>query len=463
MNKPQASDLKRGEHRCPGPSTRDIIEADGERVPDALLAQSYKYLGDEDIGYERYTSRAFYEREMALMWPRVWQWACRVEHIPEAGDYFVYDVGKYSILIVRTETNDVKAYINSCTHRGTQLRPSGSSGSADRFRCPFHGWTFDLSGKLVDVPCQWDFPHLDQKHNLDEIRCEIWGGFVFINMDKNAGPLADYLAPLPAHFKDGWDLGRRVIHLHIQKELPCNWKLAQEAFLESYHVVETHSDFLPIVADANAQYDVFGKHVSRFINPQGVSSPHYKTPITQQEILDRMLISPGRTVVPEGRTARAVAAEELRKVLSTAWGTDLSGYTTSEMLDSIEYHIFPSAFFFPGVSLSLIYRFRPYDDDHTRALFDLILLRPLAENESLPEPPEPVRIGIDDSYTTVPGLPATLGRVYDQDTGNLKMQWRGIQASSKKGETLGDYQEVLIRHMHQTLDQYLSASPADKP
>jgi phenylpropionate dioxygenase-like ring-hydroxylating dioxygenase large terminal subunit len=392
---------------------------------------------------------------MARLWPKVWQWACRVEHVPNVGDYYVYDIGNHSVLIVRSDDGGINAFHNACTHRATQLRPSGSSGSAAVLRCPFHGWTYDLDGKLTEIPCRWDFPHVGERHNLSPVRCNTWGGFVFINLSGDAQSLADYLEPLPSHLKDSWDLSKRVVRLHIEKELPNNWKAAQEAFLESYHVVETHADFLPIVADANAQYDVFGRHVSRFINPQGVPSPHYTAPITQQEILDRMLVSPAGTRVPDGRSARSVAAEELRKSLSATFGVDLTGYSTSEMLDSIEYHLFPNAFFFPGITLSMLYRFRPLGDDHSRTLFDIMFLRPLREGEAIPDAPDPIRLGIDDSYTTVADMPATLARVFDQDTGNLAAQWRGFFATDRAGETLGLYQESLIRHVHATVDEYL--------
>ena len=93
----------RGLARCPGPSTRDIILADGWKVPDALVAESYEFLGGQDIAYDRYTSPEFFRKEVEKVWGKAWQWACREEHIPEAGDYVVYDIGPHSILVVRTE------------------------------------------------------------------------------------------------------------------------------------------------------------------------------------------------------------------------------------------------------------------------------------------------------------------------------------------------------------------------
>src|SRR5690606_31927232 len=98
MDKPVKA---RGMERCPGPSTRDIILGDGDPVPERLVAESYEFLGDSDLPIERYTSPEFFAREMRDLWPKVWQWACREEHIPEPGDYITYEIGPHSVLIVR--------------------------------------------------------------------------------------------------------------------------------------------------------------------------------------------------------------------------------------------------------------------------------------------------------------------------------------------------------------------------
>lgn len=453
-----ADPLRAGEARCPGPSTRDLILADGQTPPDALIEQRYAFLGDADIGYDRYVSRAFFDLEMQKLWPRVWQWACREEHLLHVGDYLTYDVGPHSVILVKSGPDEIKGYVNACLHRGTQFRPSDSRGVAPILRCPFHGWSWSLDGRLKDVPCRWDFPHVqDEAYRLPPVKVERWGGFVFVNMDPDAGPLADHLGVLPDHFKDGWDLENRCTVLHVQKELETNWKAAQEAFLEAYHVYATHSQALPTAGDANAQYDIFSDTVSRFIHTIGHPSPHYARPQTQQEILDKLRAGAAGAVVPDGRLARSVAAEHLRTSLGAEWGVDLTGYCDSEMLDSIEYHLFPNMFVFPGVGLPMVYRFRPIGTDPGRTLFDLVFLRPLKPGETRPEAPHPHRLGPADSYTSAPGMSASLGFIYDQDTDNLAMQYKGFQASRKRGQTLGNYQEARTRRVHMTLDRYLRA------
>jgi len=102
--------LAKGEARCPGPGPADIIardEAVAPKTPAALTASSYQFLGDEDLAFSRYTSKEFFDNEIDKLWPSVWQWACREEHIPNAGDYYVYDVAPYSVIVTRTNEGEM--------------------------------------------------------------------------------------------------------------------------------------------------------------------------------------------------------------------------------------------------------------------------------------------------------------------------------------------------------------------
>lgn len=450
-----------GAARCPrGPSTQEIVHRDGRPVPPVLAMENYKFLGDEDVSLERYYSPDFFALEMKNLWPKVWQWACREEHIPELGDYYVYEIGPYSVLIVRTQDGTIKAYHNSCLHRATKLRPTGSEGNATELRCPFHGWTWDLEGELKRVPCPWDLPHVTaDSHRLPQVRVGLWGGFVFINLDDNAPSLEEYMAPLPDHFKD-WDIANRYIDLHIEKELFANWKTAQEAFMENYHTQETHPQLLYGNGDENTQYDIFSETVSRFYATNGVSSPHLPKPMTEEELINTMLVG-DRTLLGdqlklgEGETARVVMARVLRKVLGETYKADLSRFTDTEMLDTVEYSLFPNMVIFPGLSLPMVYRFRPLGMDPDRCLFELIFLRPVPDSGERPEPAVPQRLGERDSYTKATGIDPAFGYVYDQDTNNLRDQQEGMKASRKQAQTLTNYQEVRVRHFQQTMDKYV--------
>ena len=451
-----------GQARARGPSVSDTLISDRQSPPPPLLESHYEFLGDEDISFDRYTSEAFFQREMELMWPRTWQWACREEHVPDVGDTYVYDIGPYSVIVVRSADETIEAFLNSCTHRGTRLLAGEGSGYSPSFTCPFHGWSWKLDGSIRDIPARWDFPHVcHETHDLQRVCCERWDGFVFVNIDTDAKPLLDYLDVLPEHFKH-FPLDRRRIKLHVKKILPANWKAAQEAFMEAYHNFETHDS----PNGGNTQYDIFGKYVSRFIHnivnysPQSLDDypgDKWRQPPMSEDDQLAFLGAYGLEdgSVPEGETARAIVADTLRDHLGETLGIDFSEVSESLMLDSIEYHLFPNMFFFPGINIPMVYRFRPNGDDVDSSIFDLLIMEPLAEGVDHPEPPDPVQLDVEQSYTEVEGI-SWLGPVYDEDTGNLALQTQGFKTSRKPGLTLGNYQEARIRRVHLTLDEFLS-------
>ena len=450
--------LKPGEAREQGPSLRDELLLDPTPPPAPLLEESYEFLGDEDISFENYTSPDFAQAEYEKLWSKVWQWACHVDHIPQPGDYFVYDIGDLSALIVRTENGEIKAYFNSCMHRGTQLKQPGTCGFSKELRCPFHGWTWSLEGQLVDLPQAWDFPHVTaDSHQLPEMPVDIWEGFVFINFDQEAKPLNEYLGVLPQHWED-WGLNQRYIETHIRKHLPCNWKAAAEAFIESYHVRETHATG-QLGDEVTTQYDVFGENVSRFIHTRGLNSPLRSDPRTEDELLARIsgrTLGEGDLTLPSGVRARDHYANHVQETMGERYGHDFSHLSESITLDSIEYYLFPNAFFFPGLTIPMVYRFRPDPTSPDFSYFDLLFMRPRPPEGEAPPPPEVIELGIDESYSIAEGV-GPLGRVYDQDTANLAAQTRGFKSSFKSGQTLGNYQEIRVRHLQQRVKTYLEA------
>lgn len=451
LTNPGNPDLPPGAARCPGPSAADVIARDTDNTPAALLAQRYEFLGDEDLPFARYTSPAFFELEIEKMWSRTWQWACREEHIPNAGDYTTYDVGPYSVVVVRGTYGGINAFANSCPHRGMAFCDRGESGTGKQFlRCPFHGMSWHLDGSLREVPCRWDFPHVDEANfRLAEVGCATWGGFVFINLDKDAEPLADYLEVLPEHFEHQ-PLENRFVAMHTEKVLPGNWKMCMEGFLEAFHVLATHPEGLRSSAWANTQYDIFGRHVTRFLQNLSSGNPHLGKTLSETELFG--VLGHAESELPEGMTARAAHAQSLRGALGSKMGVDLSDVSNSVMLDSIEYHLFPNACFFPGIAIPLIYRFRPLTLD--TCIHDVLMLQPVPDTGIRPPPAQKIRLGIEDSYTSVERF--ALAHVLDQDTANFERQWAGMKAARKQGQTLGNYQEARIRRFHKTLDEYLT-------
>jgi hypothetical protein len=225
-----------------------------------------------------------------------------------------------------------------------------------------------------------------------------------------------------------------------------------EGFLEAFHVLATHPEGLRTAGDANAQYDVYGDYVSRFIHTIGYPSPHLPKALSERDLFAALGHDPAD--LPDGLGARQRHADLMRAALGDQYGVDLSGVSNAQMLDSIEYFLFPNACFFPGINIPLVYRFRPLDVDH--CLHEILLLYPVPEAGPRPPPAPVIENGIDDSYQTVDAFAASgLAYVLDQDTENFRRQRAGIKAAFKTGQTLGNYQEVRIRQFHDTLYRQL--------
>jgi phenylpropionate dioxygenase-like ring-hydroxylating dioxygenase large terminal subunit len=448
---------------CPGaPTFQEIMRSDGGPINDVLARQSNPPQSRADIPFSQYTSQDFFNQEMEKMWRKVWQYVCREDQVAETGDYLVYDIGRHSIVVVRTD-DGLKAYHNSCLHRGTKLKPSNTSGWSANLQCPYHGWTWSLEGTLNEVPCAWEFPHLDYAANsLPEVQVDAWNGLVFINLDKQAQPLLDYLGVLPEHFKD-WPWTDWYLFMHLEKELACNWKTAQEAFMEAYHTPLVHPELTQVVGDWNMQHDVFDDHVTRDLCALAVASPAAKKKITEQERIDRVLLGgrsiDGKTVqLEEGQTARNAMAKQVRKGLETQYGMDTSTFSDAEMIDSIKYNLFPNIFLYTGMAMRSIHRVKPIANDPNRCTFEVLMMRPVPKDGPRPDPAQLVRIPEEMNYVDVEELAAfPLSQItFDQDTGNLRAQHEGMLASEKGAETLSIYQESRIRAFHDTLEKYLA-------
>jgi len=173
------------------PSVQDLLAADSHAVPAPLLDDSWLDQGLGGIPRSRYTSAEFAALENEFLWTRTWQFACLEAEIADPGDYVVYDVADQSLLVTRGPDGSVKAFHNSCLHRGTKLRDD--DGRAKSFRCPFHGWRWDLEGTLVELPANWDVPQVWEDpvaSCLPEALVAVWAGFVFVNMDLE-GPMPE--------------------------------------------------------------------------------------------------------------------------------------------------------------------------------------------------------------------------------------------------------------------------------
>jgi phenylpropionate dioxygenase-like ring-hydroxylating dioxygenase large terminal subunit len=451
-----------GTARCPGISWDDLASADTHPVPDFLKEDGYTYKGSEPLSTARYTSPELFRREVAKMWPNVWQFAAREEELPEPGDVVVYDNAGRSYLLVRQEDGSVRALHNVCLHRGRKLRDS--SGWAEELRCPFHGFTWDLKGSLKSIPCAWDFPHLERSTmSLPDAQVAHWAGYIFIKENPGGPTLEEYLHPLPIHHKR-WAHEECVTTLWVAKVVNANWKTAAEAFMEAFHSVATHPQILPFAGDANTKYFTYGDHINLAVTPFAVSSPHLADQArSEQWIIEQMLKYNGRSAaaglkveVPDGSTARAALAEVNRQRFGESDRRDYSSVSDSEMIDAFTYNVFPNFSPWGGFPPNIVYRWRPWPDQD-RTLMEVRRLTRVPTGSPRPRSAPMQLLGENEPWASVEEMKVQ-GAIFDQDWENLPSIHQGLKASKNGLMQLSAYQEIRIRHFAQTLDKYMAGS-----
>jgi phenylpropionate dioxygenase-like ring-hydroxylating dioxygenase large terminal subunit len=414
-------------------------------------------MGSDALSIDAYIDYGFHRREVEKVWRRTWQVACREEVVREVGSYAVYDIVDDSAIIMRGADGRLRAFVNSCLHRGTRL--CDGHGRQQQIRCPFHGFSWHLNGELKTLPCAWDFPRIDATaFNLPELRVDCWGGFVFVNFAAEGPALAEYLGDLPSHF-ERWPLDQRYTAAHVTKRIGSNWKVVIEAFLETFHVSGLHPQSLPFLGDVNAQYDLWPDqpHYSRMVSVSGVASPLLGKQVPQQRVLDAAaefgLCTPRQ--LESGETARAHIVECIRAMTEQRLGVDISSYSDAEVVDVIQYYLFPNLIAFGGLGAPLAYCMRPDGDDPHHSIFEVWLLLPYPEGTAPPEPAPLRALGEDEHFGDVAEL-SYFGPVLDQDAVAMPLVQRGLRSSSRGKVVLANYQESRIRHMRETLDRYLS-------
>ena len=160
------------------------------KPPEGSWTQHYPQLGTEPVSYEDSISPEFYETERKAVFKRAWLNVGRVEQLPRKGSYFTKElkVANTSIIVVRTTAGEIKAYHNICRHRGNKLVWNDmpleeTSGVCRQFTCKYHAWRYDLDGNLTFVQQEEEFFDLDKsRYGLVSVHCDVWEGFIFINL-----------------------------------------------------------------------------------------------------------------------------------------------------------------------------------------------------------------------------------------------------------------------------------------
>ena len=217
------------------------------KPPEGSWTEHYG-LGTKPVSYEGATSPEYYALEKEAIFKRTWLHVGRVEQVPKVGSYFTKEiaVADTSIVVVRDQDDEIRAFHNICRHRGNKLVWSDypneeTSGICRQFQCKYHGWRYALDGSLTFVQQEGEFFDLEKSEfGLVPVHCEVWQGFIFVNFAAQpAQSLHDFLGPLLVNL-DGYPFEllseRRVYRTYVN----ANWKLFVDAAQEFYHAPVLH-------------------------------------------------------------------------------------------------------------------------------------------------------------------------------------------------------------------------------
>jgi len=194
-----------------------------------------------DIPAARYVDRQFLELEKQGLWNRSWLYAGHTSQVAELGSWFLTRNTGTPILVVRNLQGDLRAFYNTCRHRGGPL-VTEETGQGRGFVCGYHGWSYTLDGQLKSVRDKRDFVDLDFAcRSLLPVRCETLGGWIFINEDPEASALLESLGPLESELRQ-FELDNLMLVHSRGYDVPCNVKLLLDVFLEVYHLKSIHQD-----------------------------------------------------------------------------------------------------------------------------------------------------------------------------------------------------------------------------
>jgi phenylpropionate dioxygenase-like ring-hydroxylating dioxygenase large terminal subunit len=402
---------------------------------------------------ERYFDPEFFQLEAEQLWPRVWQMACRLEEIPQPNDFVEYEFLDQSVVVLRTADMGVRAFQNACRHRGVQI-VKGRGTCEDGFTCPFHGWCYGLDGTNTGIPRRKAFAaHNVEQGDIDlvPVRCEAWGGCAWINFDNDAPPVRQCMEPA-ATVLDAWKVESLRTEWWYAARLPVNWKLGIEAFVEMYHVVQTHP-----------QLDIPGMRYS--LRP---GDPFDPRAFIDAEIEYLRVMSDGMAGMVHANDVRV--AESLRGMelpsdpaLAIAqWNRELNDAVThwhqdrrADIPDINEldargfnetfYQCFPNTFVLPMYSSASAYRFRPLGPEETLMEIWSLTRYPEGEEPGKPTPPEPWECN-DSRWPPIPA----------QDFSNLPRQQKGLHAKGFEYMRLNERLEGHISNFQRTVDGFLA-------
>ncbi len=420
---------------------------------------------------DAFISDDYAKAEPDKLWSKVWQMACRVEEIPNVGDYVTYDIANDTIVVIRSAPDEISAFYNVCAHRGRRL--VDGCGHLKRFHCKYHAWQYDLKGRNTRVLDKEDWGGALKQERLDlpHVKVDTWGGWVFINQDPECMPLLDYLAPIPEMLAP-FEFEKMRYHWRMWTYFDCNWKTALEAFMEPYHVEGTHpqlmkfADFYAWSAaqglhgnDGYEERDPGDEPASASLTRAGKGDARLSTYELHEEIWRTVRSSTTQTLVnaasrlkdelPEGTPGPEVMAH----FIASAKAEDAArGVIWPEIDHEMEqraglaWNIFPNLGLLLGASFGQGYRVRPHGTDPDKCIFEAYAM------ERYPEGQEPKTEWVyADAFEDADKWPPVLL----QDFENMVEVQRGMKSRGFRGALTNPKQERKVSNFQRNLARYM--------
>lgn len=425
----------------------------------------HRMVDDVTVPAARYYDPEFFALESARLWTRAWQPACRLEDVPLPGDFFEYEIVGRSLLVVRQEDGSVKAFENACRHRATALGTGCGTFRGGQMVCPFHGWRFDLDGACSYVYAERGFrPDTMDRDGLRlvEHRVATRWGMVWICPSADTPELDEALGPDLIEVLDGLELERQRVNWWRAVHIRANWKIALEAFLEAYHIQQTHPELAPGTVGDEYDADAYGYVVDAALG-HGWLVPSESAPMDSLSPAATMVLN--NRVMFEGVEGWITPSQlELMERLWSRVPSDLGDDEFIERFFAEAYAagaankvplpptpMLPLAYVFPNTALiahlgnTLWYRFRPLGEDPEACIWEIWSLSVVADDVPLQRP----EISMLEHQSQLPP-------VYAQDASNMELQQRGIRSAGFVNAVYSPRYEPMIPNFHHLVDRYLA-------
>lgn len=439
----------------------------GEWVDTAIgLADVGSDAYNMSISTDRYTSREYQQRERDAIWMKVWQIAGRVDDLPNTGDWKEYRIFDQSFVLVRGKDGRIRGFVNACRHRGNVLCTGGTGNVKRGFLCQYHLWSYDLEGRLRGVLREDLAGQVDKNENsLLAVSVEEFGGFIFINPDPEATPLAEWIGDEVAGMLAPYHLDEMVTVMNVREALDCNWKVVMDAFEEGYHINGIHPQLLSVIAidPATSRYKFFENHsvaMAPFEVPgaspekqvEGIMALPETFPSTAavlprfSELVAEHRDEDGALNFPGGLDARTLLQRATRDTL-TGMGLDVRGLTDAQMSDNHGWVLFPNFFMTIRAGECHVIMASPHPDgDPNRCIWHVASYMYLPQEMRDAFKVDLIEVDEPGSYKYFEAL--------HQDYVQMPRQQIGLR-NSRLGHMSLVKEEVVIAHYHSVIDRYM--------